>query len=205
MALTPLALVVLELLQERPRHPYDIQQTIRIRGLDRFVKVRAGSFYHLVERLHREGLIEQVETGRSGRRPERTIYTITADGREQYLDQVRELVRHPAEEYPVFGVAIEMLRTLDPENAVALLEDRMIEVKATIAHVDQAMSCLIERGHPRIHLVELEYLLAMRRAELRWIRALVDDIRSGVLTWRPRGASAVAAPETGLDNPAGTT
>ena len=56
--LTPLALAVLELLLERPMHPYEMHQTIRDRYTDQVVKVRAGSLYHMVERLHRTELIE---------------------------------------------------------------------------------------------------------------------------------------------------
>src|SRR2546426_131165 len=55
--LTPLALAVLELLQERAVHPYEMQQTIRERYIDYVIKVRAGSLYHTVERLHRLKLI----------------------------------------------------------------------------------------------------------------------------------------------------
>jgi len=35
----------------------------------------------------------------------------------------------------------------------------------------------------RIHLLEIEYLLAMRQAELAWVRAIVGQLRSGNLTW----------------------
>src|SRR5690349_8858323 len=91
--LTPLGLVVLELLHQRAMHPYEIQQTIRDRFIDQVIKVRAGSLYHTVERLHRAGLIEPVETGRTGRRPERTVYAITDDGREEYRANLRELLR----------------------------------------------------------------------------------------------------------------
>jgi len=35
----------------------------------------------------------------------------------------------------------------------------------------------------RIHRVEEEYLIAMRKAELTWVRSLLDDVRSGALTW----------------------
>src|SRR5882757_5676087 len=118
--LTPLALVVLRLLRERPMHPYEIQQLIRDRAIAYVVKVRAGSLYHTIERLHRLALVEQVETGREGRRPERTIYAITEAGRDEYFDNLRDLVRNPEEEYPVFGAAVEMLRTLDRDDAVRL-------------------------------------------------------------------------------------
>ena len=35
----------------------------------------------------------------------------------------------------------------------------------------------------RINLIESEYLLAMRRAELKWVRGLIAELQSGSLTW----------------------
>ena len=78
--LTPLALAILRLLHERPMHPYEMHQLVRDRGTDFVIKVRAGSLYHAVERLAMLGLIAPVETGRDGRRPERTVYAITDAG-----------------------------------------------------------------------------------------------------------------------------
>jgi hypothetical protein len=38
---------------------------------------------------------------------------------------------------------------------------------------------------PRIHLIETEYLIAMRRSELDWLRAIVTDISEGRMSWDP--------------------
>src|SRR6266542_482877 len=102
-ALTPLALAVLELLLERAMHPYEMHQLIRDRRIDHVIKLRAGSLYHTVERLHRLDLIEPVETARAGRRPERTVYAITEQGRDAFAARMRDLIQRPEPEYLVAG------------------------------------------------------------------------------------------------------
>lgn len=164
-------------------HPYEMQQMIRDHAVDRVVKVRAGSLYHSVERLERLGLIEQVETGRDGRRPERTVYAITDLGRDEYGANLRELVRYPQEEYPVFAAAVEMLRTLDRADAIRLLETRTTALEARAAASEQVITSLIKRGLPRLAFIEVQFCLAMQTAELAWVRGLIDDIRSGDLPW----------------------
>jgi DNA-binding PadR family transcriptional regulator len=187
---TTLALAVLELLLERPMHPYEMHQTIRDRYTDRVVKVRAGSLYHTVERLHRADLVEPVETARAGRRPERTVYAITETGRDEFRRNLRDLVRHPAEEYPVFGAAVQMLHKLDRDEAVELLDRRALVREAQLASVDLVLAGLAKQGLPRLSLIEVEYAQAITRAELAWIRELADDIRSGTLPWRTRDHTA---------------
>ncbi|WP_143320526.1 PadR family transcriptional regulator, partial [Cellulomonas iranensis] len=70
MSRTPTAVtvVVLALLAEQPRHPYDVFQTLVERGDDRLVRVNPGAVYHAVDRLERDGLVEAVGTERAGNR-----------------------------------------------------------------------------------------------------------------------------------------
>jgi DNA-binding PadR family transcriptional regulator len=195
-ALTPLALAVLELLLERAMHPYEMHQLFRDRHMDHVIKVRAGSLYHTVERLHRLHLVEPVETARAGRRPERTVYAITEQGRDAFAARLRDLIQRPESEYPVFGAAVEMLHTLDPAEAAALLERRTVAVEALIAAHDQVIATLGKSGLERVMLVEIEYAQAIRQAELAWIRGLVEDIREGALIWSAPGTPPPAAAST---------
>ena len=82
----PLALAVLACLSERPMHPYEISTTLRGRGKEHSVKLNYGSLYSVVEPLQRHGLISSRETTREGRRPERTVYEITAAGVDEFED-----------------------------------------------------------------------------------------------------------------------
>jgi DNA-binding PadR family transcriptional regulator len=182
-AMTPLALAVLRLLLERPMHPYEIQQTVRERHVDQVVKMRAGSLYHTIERLHRYGLIEPVETGRAGRRPERTVYALTEAGRDEYASHLRDLLRMPQREYPVFGAAVEMMRTLGEADALRLLQQRTVALRAKLAALEQLVSGLTENGLARVDVLELDYALAITRAELDWVRQVIDDLTTGTLVW----------------------
>src|SRR5207302_3758862 len=76
----PLALAVMALLHERPMHPYEIACTMRRRHLEESIKLNYGALYHMVDTLQHAGLIASVETERAGRRPERTVYALTAAG-----------------------------------------------------------------------------------------------------------------------------
>jgi DNA-binding PadR family transcriptional regulator len=196
-ALTPLSLVILELLTERAMHPYEMQQLIRERHTDQVVKVRAGSLYHTVERLRGAGLIEAVETGREGRRPERTVYEITETGRDEFHANLRELVRSPQTEYPLFGLAVEMLGKLGPREAKELLRRRAVQLEARLAAGEQVIGALAKDGLPRIFTLDTEYLMAMCRAELAWVRQLVDEIGTGDLPWTDQVPRTHPDEETG--------
>src|ERR671928_374209 len=121
----PLALAVMALLYERPMHPYEMVSLMRERGKHESVRLRYSSLYSVVSALEREGLIVPRETVREGRRPERTVYEITDTGREEFLTWLRELLREPVKEYTQFAAGLSFLPGLPPEEAIALLEERV--------------------------------------------------------------------------------
>lgn len=183
--LTPLALAVLYLLDDGPRHPYETQQLIRERAIDHSVKVTHGSLYHTFERLAGGGLIEPVETSRAGRRPERTVYAITDVGRDEAAEQLRELLMKPVKEYTRFAAALSFATMFRPAEVSELLRRRAIMIEALIATHTTVVDSMIKQGLPRAVLIETEYVLALERAELDFVNALRADIQAGRLDWDP--------------------
>jgi DNA-binding PadR family transcriptional regulator len=163
-------------------HPYEMQRLLRERHKDELLTLKRGSLYHAINRLARAGLIEAVSTERDGRRPERTTYGLTAEGARALGDSLREMVAIPGREASEFFAALSFLVYLDPGDAATQLEERARRLEQEIDALTQTRQRLVARVE-RINLLEEEYLLAMRRAELRWLRTVVDDMRAGGFTW----------------------
>jgi len=178
---TPLALAVMNLLMERPMHPYEMKSTMKERGHDQVIRLRGGSIYDTVERLEAGGFIKSQETSREGRRPERTVYAITEAGRDEITGWLAELLTQPVNEYPQFGGALAFVAALDKDEVTRLLRVRIALLDARIAGAEKQLKNFLGMGLPRLFLVEGEYAVAMQRAELEWVRHIVDDIQSGKL------------------------
>ncbi|MEU0525536.1 PadR family transcriptional regulator [Streptomyces niveus] len=183
----PLALAVMVLLSEHPMHPYEIAQTLRRRGKETSVKINFGSLYTVVQNLEKHGYVEVAEVQRQGNRPERTLYGLTGTGREEMLDWMADLVAVPAREFPLFETALSLIGVLPPDEAVALLQERVDALDIQHAAVEAILSKLYERM-PRLFVVETEFQLHMIAAQAKWIRGLLKDIADGSLTgldgWR---------------------
>jgi DNA-binding PadR family transcriptional regulator len=181
---TPLLLTVLVLLYEAPMHPYQMQRLMRERDKDFVTDVKPGSIYHAVQRLDRAGLAEVVETSREGRRPERTTYRITDDGRETCEEWVRIMIGRPKTEHPPFVAGLAAMPVLQPKEAKTALTDRMLQLEREIAALEAGLR---ETGKmvdlPRVFVLETDYVLAVRRAEAAWVRGIIDELSSGELTW----------------------
>jgi DNA-binding PadR family transcriptional regulator len=163
-------------------HPYQIRRLARERGKGILVDLRPGSLYRTIERLEREGLVEAVETTREGRFPERTVYRLTEQGQAELEEWLRELLSTPMKDFPRLLEALSVVPVLEPDDVRVQLEARLLDLEAHVAGMETTMRRL-EGVLPRLFNLEAEYALALRRAEADWVRGVVEDMRTGRLTW----------------------
>ena len=183
LELSPLALSVLGLLDERPMHPYELASTMRARHQDEFVRLNFGSLYHTVDLLERNGWIVPTEREREGRRPERTIYRLTESGRDVLQREVGEIVATPRREYPHFAAGLMFMHRLEAKRAAELLEKRSQLLRETVTKLSHLLTKLHGEGVKRLSLVELEHKIAMLEAEAKWAAGLAQEVRTGKLEW----------------------
>lgn len=175
-------IAVLAVLREAPMHPYQMQSLLRVRHKDELLALKKGSLYHAIGRLLKAELIAIEATGRNGRRPERTTYRLTGEGQRALVESLRAMIAVPRRESSEFMTAMSFLVFLPVEEATTHLEARARALEAQIRGHEAGLAGAGARV-PRIHLIESEYLVAMLKAELTWIRALQGDLRTGNLAW----------------------
>ena len=180
---SPLALAVLGLLGERPRHPYEVAFVMRQRHMDEHIRLNLGTLYHTFEQMQRAGWIEPTETEREGRRPERTVYSLTEQGTERFRDRLRELIAEPTGEYSSFEAGLSFMHQLSRGEAVELLRMRALALEHRLEAEDQILAWLKGKGLTRLSLIEAEMVGEQQRWQLGWVRRIVDEIESGELPW----------------------
>ena len=179
---SPLALAILGLLENGPMHPYGIQRLIKQWGKDQVVNVsQRASLYRTIDRLHEAGLVSVQETGRDQQYPERTVYAITDAGRAATREWLEEMLAVPRHEFPDFPAALSHVMMLTPQEALDLLVRR--EALLTAMHQGLEAGLASTTGMPRVISLESEYVLATATAQLTWLRSVIDDLRTGRLSW----------------------
>jgi len=188
----PLALAVLALLFERPMHPYEMAATLKQRHKGESIKIRYGSLYTVIELLVKRGFIKAKKTSREGKRPERTVFTLTASGYDELRVWMQDLLRDPAKEYPQFAAGLSLLPVLAPEQAVGLLRHRALRLSGEASRIEAQLAelaqqdvpvppeelppQLVGKKFPPLFVVEAEFALALVKAELAFVNELVRRI-----------------------------
>ena len=156
-------LMILGLLAERgPMHGHQIRRTAELTNAAAWGGITGGALYAELRKLDGEGLVEPVREEQVGRRPARTVYQITQDGRLELV------VQRDAALEVVFGSA-------DPVSVVLLfaagmdaaeLAERLAARRRRVAGQLETMTAERERLTVQGVLPPLA-VAAFRRGELR--------------------------------------
>jgi DNA-binding PadR family transcriptional regulator len=174
------ALAVLALLSTGPRHTYDIHRLLVETGKV-FVTGLPRSLYHAVDRLERSGLIEPVGTERHAGRPERTVYALTSEGRDEVRHRVEALLATPTADADTTYAALSFIAVMNQDQAVGALHARTDALTAAIEQIEADLASASE-VQPLL-LVESEFELARLRAEHAWMGGLADRIEAKSIEW----------------------
>ncbi|MER5620959.1 PadR family transcriptional regulator [Streptosporangium sp. NPDC002544] len=175
-------LTVLALLSVRPSHPYEMHRFVVDTHKD-YVTGLPRSLYHAVDRLVRDELIAAVQTSREGRRPERTVYELTDEGRAELATRLRRLLEQVGPDSLTFTAAISLMGCLPKAEVERALRVRAATLEGRVVAADASLKGLTESGLPPVLLLELECERALRAAELDWVRGLLVRLESGEITW----------------------
>jgi DNA-binding PadR family transcriptional regulator len=184
-----------------PQHGHQIRRLADLTDVAKWGGVSVGALYRELRAMEREGLVEALRTERVGRRPARTVYAITEDGKlELGTLRVRALVE--LEPGPnALGVALIFAAgDMDREELRDVLRAR--RDRLVISSRDLAAER--ERGVAKGYLGPLESA-SMRRGvlhietEVRWH----DELDALLAAGEPAPSANEKAGSPGADESAG--
>jgi DNA-binding PadR family transcriptional regulator len=189
-----MAYTVLCQLREGPAHPYKLQRLMHERGKAWILNLKTDSLYHAIHQLERAGLIEGAETEREGNRPERRVYRITEAGVEEVEARTYELMTTIGNDFPRVIAPLSHLPGMEPQQVRQMLQLRAAQLAAAVAQSEVLLEDFRSTEFPRVFVIEVEYALALRKAELAWTRQTIAELGDGTLTW-PAWPAQTGRPE----------
>ncbi|BDM74418.1 PadR family transcriptional regulator (plasmid) [Streptomyces nigrescens] len=194
----PTVLAVLGLLLEQSSHPHQMLSELRKRSDNHAAVITRGTLYNIVAALAEAGWITSQGQQRSGNRPERTVYALTQAGRDELVRRLDSHIRNPQREFSQFLGAVAYLGALGPAGAEEALVERNRRLQERTADDERRLADALAADVPRLYVIEAEYALRLARAEMAWIDSVIDDIRTGCLTW-PAAAATPPPPSDPTD------
>jgi DNA-binding PadR family transcriptional regulator len=163
-----------------PQHGHQIRRLADVTNVGEWGGVSVGALYRELRAMESEGLVEALRTEKVGRRPERTVYEITAVGQLE-LTTLREQAIKPLLSGPdPLGVALTFAADgMERGDLRRMLRARREMLAIGGAEVAADLERLRARGVLDVFAAAImrRYVLAIE-AEVRWhdeLDALLED------------------------------
>lgn len=168
---------LLNLLSEKPKHAYEIEQDIKERDMRYWTEISMSSVYKLLHKLEVRDLLKST-VKLSKKNVAQKVYTLTAKGRRAFREKLAllfstwEVVRYPLD------IGLASLWMLDKKEALALLARYGEQLERMLVCYADLEKYLLEHHCPpgNVHLASRRrFMLA---GEKKWLQALGAELRN---------------------------
>jgi DNA-binding PadR family transcriptional regulator len=173
--------VILGLLMEGEKHPYEIQQLIKQREMQRYIKFQKGSLYYSVNQLEKDKFVEVVSVVRETNRPDKTIYRITEMGKAEFYRLFAKQFSTYDTFYNPLYAAFAFIKYLDNNELIDILKKRISRTEAMLQKT-QLIYEKLEHQIPRFGLHIFMGSIEQIKTEIIGLNEILKDAVDGVLT-----------------------
>lgn len=158
-------------------HGYQIRQDALRDQTESWTDVKPGSLYSALHRMAIEGLVEVARTEQPETSPQRTIYRITAEGRDEFVAQRDTALRHVAFPPDPLDLALRYVSEMTVGQLVEVAQVRHTALVQRLAVHEAAYA------NSKTYLVGLEpitfrHVLQRLRTEVQWHEQLLTELHA---------------------------
>lgn len=167
-------LVLLGLLEEGPKHGYEIKRLIT-KIIETFTSIKTKSIYYSLRQMEKEGLVAK-RVSRAGRRPEKYIYHITKKGSGRFQELLRRSFLILERPFLNIDLSLYFLPFIKPKMALARLRTRLRGLGRVKVWLENMGRSLKERNAPRHLQTIIQHNLELAKAEIKFTSQLVKTL-----------------------------
>src|SRR5215471_11353413 len=192
-----------------PRHGHEIRRLAELTDVGEWGGVSVGALYRELRAMEAEGLVETVRTERVGRRPARTVYAITDEGRLEIAVLRERAVRNTHWPPDPLGVALTFgIAGVDREELISWMRGRREMFAIAASQIEAERQRLVAKGYlGPVQAAVMRRGQLHAETEVRWhdeFAKLLGELPSGEAFadqgWGPRpgtGGRGAGPPATG--------
>lgn len=175
--LSKLAALILGILAERERNPYEITKMLEELNTKKWLPVADSTIYATINNLKKLELIDG-RTERTGNLPEKTIYAITQLGEEQLRVSITSFLEEDASSIAEFDIGILLMYNLSKPEILQKLKKKLERLESNIYGIRKQIIAL-EMDPGKIAFTSLSMLkhrFHLLEAESKTIRELIKEL-----------------------------
>jgi len=155
-------------------HGYEIKKVLEDWKISEFTEITFGSLYYNLEKMEKDGLVES-RVVKNSARPERRLYSITEEGKKEFMNMLRRNYFEVERFRFSFDVGLLFMPSLPKEEVLEALNRRISAVDEMILSHRNLLVDL--RGKiPFFALDIIEHHLIHWEAEKEWLEKIREEV-----------------------------
>jgi DNA-binding PadR family transcriptional regulator len=171
-------LAILGMLHRGDIHPYEMKRRLQAAMVECYLDIDVGSLYYAVRQLEKDGSIEPVSQERVARGGMRTIYTITAKGRETFQNEFFEQFERDGPVSQTLYGPLLFLHCVPKAKLAAALRRKLERTEASISEMKSLQAEMtngISTGGKQL----FRHLERQRKLDRDWLRDVIAEVEAG--------------------------
>jgi DNA-binding PadR family transcriptional regulator len=175
--LSKLAALILGILAEQERNPYEITKMLEELNTRKWLPVADSTIYATINILKKKGFIEGRHE-RNGNLPEKTIYNITTIGDAELKDSITGFLEDDASMAAEFDIGILLMHNLSKNEILQKLKKKLERIESnTFTIRKQVFALEMDPGKIAFtSLAMMKHRLHLLEAESKTIRELIKEL-----------------------------
>lgn len=120
--------ILLGIIHNHSVNAYELDKQLSSLGVRNWYSIASSTVYATLRTAEKRGYIKGDIT-KDGRMPDKTIYLITDNGKQLFLDAIRGYLSGFEYDITSFHIGIFFIRSLEQEELVSLLEKRLKDLR----------------------------------------------------------------------------
>lgn len=186
--LSKLATLILGILAERERNPYDITKMLSELQTKKWLPMADSTVYATINNLKKKGLI-QGRTEKDSNLPEKTIYSISSDGESELQTSITAYLEEDQSSSSGFDIGILLMHNLSKQEVQQKLKKKLERLEATFYSIrKQILNFEMDSGKIAFTALSmLKHRQHLIEAEIKTVKELIRDlnIRNSISDFSP--------------------
>ncbi|MCX6169680.1 MAG: PadR family transcriptional regulator [Ignavibacteriales bacterium] len=175
--LSKLAALILGVVSERERNPYEITKMLEQLNTRKLLPLADSTVYATINNLKKQGLIIG-RTERTGNLPEKTIYSITPEGEFEFHESITSFLEDDVNSPSNFDIGILLMHNLSKPEILMKLKKKLERLESN-SYTIRKQILSFEMDSTKVAFTSLSMLkhrMHLIEAELKTIRELIKEL-----------------------------
>jgi len=169
--MTEIELVVLGLINEKPKHGYEIEELIEARGIREWTNIAFSSIYYVLKRLDKADLVNW-ELKEANRGSAKKVYNISNTGKLLLKQNIIEILSTAKYGRSIL-LGLANLPVLTNEEAILALSNYQYEMQKKLLVLETKSA----EPSPFYVAGMFDYSISGIKAELAWLEGFLADLK----------------------------